>query len=281
MFVDDDWTGTSVGTDTDGAGMPVANWGITANGAAFGYDQFATIQDAIDAIAATGGTIYVYAGNYVQELNVNKSVTIKGAQATQDGRTGRVVVADESVIEASGPNSAAMIEISTAGVIIDGFTIDGSGYTRGVRINEVDGVVIRNNIVSGAERGVQYNGSLAGNTGGLVEFNRFEALDNTNSYSQGVVAFDASYASVMNNDMTGLDVGIFEQYFYQPNGGGNTTNVISGNNITAALLGYGTNERSAAAATTALSNNVYTIGVGGTGIQLFNIYKPGGIYAHE
>ena len=92
-----------------------------------------------------------------------------------------------------------------------------------------------------------------------------------------MLAFDASYASVMNNKMSGLDIGIFEQYFYYANGGGNPNNVISGNDITAAELGYGTNKRSAAAATTALSGNVYHIGAGGTGIQLYNIYKTGGI----
>src|SRR5262249_12501638 len=68
-------------------------------------------------------------------------------------------------------------------------------------------------------------------------------------------------------------------YYYQPNSGGNADNPVSGNDITAALLGYGTNERSSAAATTALSNNTFTLsgGPGSVGIQLYNIYKTNGI----
>ena len=45
------------------------------NGSAIGYDQFATIQAAINAVAS-GGTIYVYSGTYRQNLTVNKSVTM-------------------------------------------------------------------------------------------------------------------------------------------------------------------------------------------------------------
>ena len=93
----------------------------------------------------------------------------------------------------------------------------------------------------------------------LVEQNLIQNLTADVNGSYGVLAFDASYASVMNNKMTGLDVGIFEQSFYYANGGLNPANVISGNDITAAALGYGTNERSAAAATTTLSGNVYHI----------------------
>ncbi len=277
VFVDDDWAGTSLGTDADGAGNVVANWtgiGGNANGTQFGVDQFATIQDAINAIAP-GGSIYVYDGSYVQELVVDRSLSLFGYQAGQDARTRGVV--SEAVIQASTA-SDALIEVSAAGVTIDGFTIDGDDLaTRAVRVNEVDDAVVRNNIITAAVRGVQYNGSAGGNSGGLVEQNLIENLTADANGSYGVLAFDASYAAVMNNDMTGLDVGIFEQYFYQPNGGGNAANVISGNDISAAVLGYGTNERSSAAATTALSDNVYTIGAGGVGIQLYNIYKANGI----
>jgi hypothetical protein len=275
VFVDDNWAGTPLGNDADGAGAVNANWASTlpgglANGTQFGVDQFATIQDAINAVAA-GGRIYVWDGTYVQELIVDQALTLYGVQAGVDAR-GRV--ATESVIDASG-SGAAMIEITVSSVTIDGFEIDGSGYTRAIRVNGVDSAVIRNNIISGSERGVQYNGAAAGNTGGVVSQNQIENLVGVETY--GVLAFDSSYVSVTDNDMTGLDVGIFEQYFYQPNGGLNPDNVISGNDVTADLLGYGTNERGAGAATTALSGNVYTIGTGGTGVQLYNIYKAGGI----
>ena len=88
VYVDDNWAGSSLGTDTDGAGNTVANWtgiGGNANGTQFGVDEFATIQDAINAVAP-GGQIYVYAGNYVQPLVVNQTVSMFGFQAGNDAR---------------------------------------------------------------------------------------------------------------------------------------------------------------------------------------------------
>ncbi len=94
-----------------------------------------------------------------------------------------------------------------------------------------------------------------------------------------MLTFDSSYVSVQNNTMTGLDVGVFEQYMYLPNGLTNAANVVSGNSITATLLGYGTNERASAAAVTQVTNNTFAItsGGGSTGVQMYNIYKTGGI----
>ncbi len=71
----------------------------------------------------------------------------------------------------------------------------------------------------------------------------------------------------------------FEQYMYLPNGLTNAANVVSGNSITATLLGYGTNERASAAAVTQVTNNTFAItsGGGSTGVQMYNIYKTGGI----
>ena len=113
-------------------------------------------------------------------------------------------------------------------------------------MNEVDNTVVQNDIITAAVRGVQYNGQVVGgNTGGLVQRNLISSLTADPNGSYGVLAFNASYASVVDNTMAGLDIGIFEQYFYYANGGLNPNNVISGNVITAAQLGYGTNQRPA------------------------------------
>ncbi|MFO0789325.1 MAG: right-handed parallel beta-helix repeat-containing protein [Pirellulales bacterium] len=269
VFVDDGWVGSVLGVDKDGGG------GSLGDGAAFGYDQFATIQDAINAVAATG-TIWVYAGNYAQQLNIDKALSLKSANT---GTAGNAMRDPEAVIKAGAAPTDALIEVSAADVTIDGFKIDGNDQaTRAIRVNEVNGAVIQNNIITAAVRGVQYNGAAAGNSGGVVSRNLIENMTTGAGDSYGVLAFDSSYASVTNNEMTGLDVGIFEQYFYQPNAG-DVHNTISGNVITAALLGYGTNERSAAASTTDLSGNTYTItgGTGSVGVQLYNIYKTGGV----
>ena len=98
VYVDDSWAGTTLGADADGAGNIVPNWtgiGGNANGSEFGVDEFATIQDAIDAVAS-GGQIYVYGGAYAQPLVVNTTVSMFGFQAGIDARTRS---ATESVID--------------------------------------------------------------------------------------------------------------------------------------------------------------------------------------
>jgi len=58
----------------------------------FGYDAFATIQEAIDAVAAAG-TVSIAAGTYdvtsTPGITVDKSVTISGAGADTTTVTGR------------------------------------------------------------------------------------------------------------------------------------------------------------------------------------------------
>ncbi|MGN6133459.1 MAG: hypothetical protein ACTHOU_03120, partial [Aureliella sp.] len=241
-----------------------------------------TIQNAIDA-SVDGETINVQAGTYAENLNVHRSVTLLGANS---GVAGSGVRGAESTIKAvltPDANPAEMILISADDVRISGFTLDGQGGAiRAVHALEVDGAVVEDNIIAGAERGVQYSGGAAGNSGGLVTNNWIKDLVVTGKWggeSYGVVSFDSSYAAVVDNKMAGLDVGVFEQYFYQPNGVSNDANTISGNDITAKLLGYGTNERSSNAATTKLSDNTFalTTKTGSIGVQLFNIYKDGGI----
>ena len=68
MFVDDDWASVPNGNDADG---PAG--GTLGNGTAVGYDQFDTIQEAINAVAI-GGEIRVYGGTYAEALSINKSL---------------------------------------------------------------------------------------------------------------------------------------------------------------------------------------------------------------
>jgi len=104
--------------------------GMNASAATIKVPQdHATIQQAIDA-ASLGDTIIVAAGTYDSTLetfpiNVDKSLTLLGAQANVDprpkqgGRTG-----DESIIDAD-ETSSAVIVIWGSDVEINGFTITG------------------------------------------------------------------------------------------------------------------------------------------------------------
>ena len=77
VYVDDSWVGTAIGDDPD-AGGPATS---------FGCDSFATIQDGINGVTS-GGTVIVCAGNYPENVLVNKSVTLNGPNAGIDPNTG-------------------------------------------------------------------------------------------------------------------------------------------------------------------------------------------------
>ena len=81
--------------DDDNAGKAEGDAG--ANGGTFGYDAFATIEDALNHVAP-GGTVLVGEGNYSDDIPINKAVTITGQnRPVLDGRFR--VYADDVTIE--------------------------------------------------------------------------------------------------------------------------------------------------------------------------------------
>jgi molybdopterin-binding protein len=118
-------------------------------------EGFCTIQAAIDdADTSAGHTISVTAGVYIENVIVNKSVTLLGAKAGQDANArvaafvgGKADPAVESIIQPpvnnpTGGNPGAMdlFRVLSSNVTLDGFVLDGNNASLGSSSIVMDGV---------------------------------------------------------------------------------------------------------------------------------------------
>lgn len=132
------------------------------------------IQEAI-ALVNVGGTVYVDEGTYLEEVLVNKTVALLGAQAGVDARTRGVV--PESIVDGVGSS----FNISANDAVIDGFTLQGqtAGFP-GAAIwmqPTTNGTEVRNNIIQNNVVGIFVANTSAINPV-VIERNLFR--DNTN-----------------------------------------------------------------------------------------------------
>lgn len=80
---------------------------------------FSSIQAAVNA-AMPGDTINVAAGTYTEQVQINKTLTLKGAKAGVDART-RATTGESIITFGDGP-----VQILADNVVLDGFTITGA-----------------------------------------------------------------------------------------------------------------------------------------------------------
>jgi parallel beta-helix repeat protein len=231
VYVNASWAGLPVGVDPDGAG-PAAG---------IGYDAFATIQDGLNAVAS-GGTVYVAAGTYSENVLVNKPVTLLGANAGLAGSSGSRTA--ESGVRTNG-NQTAIFTVAASGVTIDGFLLEGddpsvtgSALASGVDSNALYGVhtstpvsnlTVEDSIVRDVFVGVRGDGPTSGSavSGSLVTNDWFDSIGNFD-FGYAVSLRTNFYADVTNNLMTHVWSGLHTNNFYLP---GPTTWTMSGNEV--------------------------------------------------
>jgi hypothetical protein len=116
---------------------------------------FATIQKAVDTVNANG-TVHVAAGTYAGSTNVNKAVTIQGAQAGIDARNRS---GEETVLTTSG--TASNFNVTASSVVIDGFTLNGPiGDSAALNLmGSFSGTTVKNNIINNSSRAAVFNTS--------------------------------------------------------------------------------------------------------------------------
>lgn len=128
------------------------------------YDHFDKIQDGIDTVTS-GGTIYVHAGVYYENLIINKKINLIGESK------------ETTVVD--GNNTEDVVKITTNGVSIEEFSIRNSGYWpfAGVKIYNTENATVHDcNIYSNSGTGIRilassnnkiYNCTISNNSWGI------------------------------------------------------------------------------------------------------------------
>ncbi|MDT7605283.1 MAG: hypothetical protein QOF61_3280, partial [Acidobacteriota bacterium] len=243
VYVDDNWVGTTPGTDPDGAG-PATN---------FGYDAFDTIQGGVNGVAANG-TVNVAAGTYSEQPVVGKSLTLLGAGA------GATNITAPATLATRFNNFYILFEVNGgASVEASGITVRGPMNLNGCRqatpfstFRRYYGVYVRGgatlNLHDSSVTDIREN-SPAANTNcqlgtaidagtSVAGLNQTGALTLTNTTVTGfqargvTVDFAGSSATITNNTLTGSTSTSFSQTVILVAIGASAQ--ISGNQITGA-----------------------------------------------
>lgn len=166
--------------------------------------DFATIQGAVDA-ASSGDTINVAAGTYTENVNVNKQLTILGAQSGVDART-RPGTGESIVQSGAATTNVPVFSVQADGVAIDGFTVQGANNSSGIALAApFSGNQVLNNIIQNNTFGLLLNSNGATQT--IVRQNFFKTNNVVGAANGNAIHSDAglSNALIDNNRSTGHD----------------------------------------------------------------------------
>jgi serralysin len=217
-----------------------------------GHGGYATIQDAIDA-ASDGDTILVASGTWVEDLEVNKDVTILGANHGTDGADTRVtetIIAGGINVTANGvtvdgvkiTGDADVSALWPTGVyvagnsfslvnsILDGPTVpvNGDGNNSAILTQQVTGLDVGGNLISGYAIGVYVSG---GGSTGSIHDNLFQGDGGPATGLGNGVNSETSHVDITDNIFDGLYSGVLNLFPSGPNDI-DLNDYVSGNTFT-------------------------------------------------
>jgi len=153
VYIDDDYDGLASGTMV---GFP---YGTPPDDFEIGYDAFATIQEGIDAVS--GSTVNVAPGTYIENLIIDKSLTLSGAGESSTYLFPAVSLPNPcagSSLCGSATAASNLIVIQASDVTIHDMTLDGdnTSLTSGIVRSGAD-LDTRNGIVEDYYSGTYNN----------------------------------------------------------------------------------------------------------------------------
>jgi serralysin len=198
------WTVTDSGGVDSLANIEIVDDSASGVTRLVGNGGYATIQAAIDA-SSNGDIIILASGTYVENLNVNKDVTILGPN---HGVGATATRGAEAVID-------GQIAINAAGVTLDGVKIVGDAPGPFVGQNyavvvEANNFTLTNSVLSGADAGAVYAGQV---------FDLDISNNSVTGYSSGVTVYSGNATGSIHDNLfqgdggpaTGLNVGVYSQ----------------------------------------------------------------------
>jgi nitrous oxidase accessory protein NosD len=148
----------------------------------WGVDPTSLIQGAIDA-AAPGETVIAADGEYEEDLNIDKSLTLQSAHgAEMTTIIGSISVELDAEIAFFGGDEA-------------GFVVDADGGHSAIRLSIENGseVTISHNVLTGATEGITTRGGLLDNSAVLIKFNSLTGNGDYGLYAEdGTITVDAT-----------------------------------------------------------------------------------------
>ncbi|MBK9109243.1 MAG: HYR domain-containing protein [Saprospiraceae bacterium] len=222
-------------------------------------ETFCSIQEAIDDPQTLNGhTLMVGAGTYVENIIVNKQLTINGPNSNIDPCTGTRGSEAKVFPAIKAISYGEIFHVAASNVTISGFTIDGdnpsltSGYTstNGADLDAAEGVTIYetgiNNLT--VNRNIFKNLSYFGVTlydypaavpssGHTISQNKFQdfgtydASSGIDFWGGGVLLYNNQYAWVKDNCMTNLRIGVQTGNFHLANPGTVSFQMIENNTM--------------------------------------------------